>query len=73
MQASARMSLGAHIGENYMAITVRELKQWIEDAGLTDNSILEMDGDGETLLSDVPGKMATAYLWIGGVEVEEDD
>lgn len=56
-----------------MAITVRELKKWIDDSGLTDDSILEMDGDGETLLSDVPGKMATAYLWIGGIEIEEDN
>lgn len=56
-----------------MAITVRELKQWIEDNGLTNDSILQMVGDGETLLADVPGKMAIAYLWIGEVEVEEGD
>lgn len=57
-----------------MAITVRELKKWIEDSGLTADSILEMDGDGETLLSNVPGvRAATAYIWIGGVEVEEDN
>lgn len=67
------MRLATSIGANGMAITVRELKKWIDDSGLTDDSILEMDGDGETLLSDVPGKMATAYLWIGGVEIEEDN
>lgn len=56
-----------------MATTVRELKKWIEDAGLTDDSVLAMDGDGETVCADVPGKVAMAYLWIGGVEVEDDE
>lgn len=56
-----------------MSVTVRELKQWIQDAGLTDDSVLEMDGDGETVCADVPGKVAMAYLWIGGIETEEDE
>lgn len=47
-----------------MSVTVAEIKQWIEDGGLTDESVVSLDGDG-TLVADVPGKVAIAYLHIG--------
>lgn len=56
-----------------MPITVRELKQWIADSGLDDDTILLMDGDGETVIADVPGKVAMAYLCIGQAPCEDDD
>jgi hypothetical protein len=54
-----------------MSVTVREIKQWIEDAGLTDDSVVTLDGSG-TLFADVPGKVAVAYLEIGFVGEEDD-
>jgi hypothetical protein len=55
-----------------MSVTVREIKQWIADGGLTDDSVVTLDGDG-TLVADVPGKVAVTYLHIGSPEDEEDE
>jgi hypothetical protein len=55
-----------------MSVTVREIKQWLADGGLTDDSVVTLDGDG-TLVADVPGKVAVTYLHIGFPEDEEDE
>jgi hypothetical protein len=55
-----------------MSVTVREIKQWIEDGGLTDESVVNLDWDG-TLMADVPGKVAVAYLHIGYPQGEEEE
>lgn len=56
-----------------MPITVRELKQWIQDSGLVDDTVLVMDGDGETVVAAVPDRVAVAYLLIGQEPCEDDD
>jgi hypothetical protein len=55
-----------------MSVTVREIKQWIEDGGLTDDSVVTLDGSG-ALFANVPGKVAVAYLEIGFIGDEEDE
>ena len=54
-----------------MSVTVREIRQWIADGGLTDDSVVTLDGDG-ALVADVPGKVAITYLHIAFPEEEED-
>ena len=58
-----------------MSVTVKELKQWIEDSGFTDETVVVVDGDG-ALVGDVPGKAAVGYLHVGFIacdEVEEEE
>jgi hypothetical protein len=55
-----------------MSATVGEIKQWIEDAGLTDDSVVLIDEDG-ALISSVPGRVAMTYLLVGFVETEEGE
>lgn len=53
-----------------MSVTVKELKQWIEDSGFTDETEIVVDGDG-ALVGDIPGKAAISYLHVGFIEGEE--
>lgn len=48
--------------------TVADIKAWIEDGGLTDDTVVTLDGDG-SLVADVPGKVAVAYLQVGTTEI----
>jgi hypothetical protein len=54
------------------AVTIKDLYDWINAAGLPPQARLYLDGDG-TLMADVPGKTAVTYLRIGFVECEETE
>ena len=53
-----------------MSVTVRELREWIADCGLNDDSVITLDGDG-TLVADIPGKTAIGYLNVGFIDDDE--
>lgn len=52
--------------------TIKDLYDWINAGGLPPETALYLDGDG-TLMADVPGKTAVAYLHIGFDEPEEPE
>lgn len=56
-----------------MAVSLRELRNWIASCDLCDDAAIYIDDDGLVLCADDPGGTHVQYLEVGNAPEGDDD